>query len=105
MQTQGLPPPYPRSENKDRCAGEGDLSGAKPALTLAVPQVSPPTSPTSWAGHAPCWKFGIDDFPATTAVFGEGRSLSRRMRTRQKGEKFEDSSVDFADLRCCSFSS
>jgi hypothetical protein len=70
MRTQGLPPPNPRPEGEDRCAGKRDLLGAKPALTLAVPLVSPPTSPTSWAGHAPCGRFGIDDFPAKFAASG-----------------------------------
>ena len=70
MQTQGLPPPNPRPEDEDRCAGVEDLLGEEPALSLAEPQVSPPTSPTSWARHAPCGRFGIDDFPASIAVFG-----------------------------------
>ena len=70
-QTQGLLPPNPRSEGEDRCAGKRDLLGAKPALTLAVPLVSPPTPPTSWARHAPCWRFRIDDFLAKFA--GPGR--------------------------------
>jgi hypothetical protein len=68
---RGWPPPNPRPETKDRCAGKCDLSGAKPvrprspqaALTLAVPLVSPPTPPTSSAGHAPCGRLGIDDHP------------------------------------------
>ena len=71
MQTQGLLPPNPRREKEDRYAGKRDLLGAKPALTLAVPLVSLPTSPTSSAGHAPCWRFRINDFPAKFA--GPGR--------------------------------
>ena len=61
---RGWLPPNPRSEKKDRCAGECDLLGAKPALTLAVPRVSPPTPPTSWARHAPCGRLGLGAFSA-----------------------------------------
>jgi hypothetical protein len=35
-----------------------------------VPLVSPPTSPTSSAGHAPCGRFGIEELLVEIAVFG-----------------------------------
>ena len=67
----GLPPPNPRPEKKDRWAGGEDLLGEEPALSLAEPLVPPPTPPSSWARHAPCGRFGIEDFWKTIAVFGE----------------------------------
>jgi len=93
-QTQGLLPPHPRSQMQDRCAGEGDLLGAKPALPLAVPLVSPPTSPTSWARHAPCWRLGIEEFSTAIALLGEREIPFRSVTSRQKNEKFEDSITD-----------
>ena len=65
----GAPPPNPREEKEDRCAGRRDLLAAKPALTLAVPQVSPPKSPTSWARHAPYCRFWIEEFLVEIAMF------------------------------------
>ena len=44
-QTQGRLPPHPRQEDSDSCAGGKDLLRAKPALTLAMPLVSPPNFP------------------------------------------------------------
>ena len=61
-------PPYPLPGGEGRFAAGKLLLGAKPALTLAVPLVSPPTSPTSWAGHAPWGKFGIEEFSVRIAV-------------------------------------
>src|ERR1019366_6977271 len=64
--------------------GEDDLSGAKPAPTLAVPLVSPPTPPTSWARHAPCGRFGIEAILELIAVFGENERSSCCITTRKK---------------------
>jgi hypothetical protein len=61
-------PPYPLPGGGGRFAAGVFLLGAKPALTLAVPLVSPPTSPTSSTGHAPCWRFGIEEFSMGIAV-------------------------------------
>jgi hypothetical protein len=96
-QTQGLLPPHPRSEMQDRCADKSVLPGAKPAPTLAVPLVSPPTSPTSSARHAPFWRFGTEAFSKPVAVFGESEWSSCSITTRQRNEKFEDSIADCAD--------
>ena len=63
-------PPYPLPGGEGRFAAGELLLGAKPALTLAVPLVSPPTSPTSSAGHAPYCRFWIEELPANFAVFG-----------------------------------
>jgi hypothetical protein len=72
----GAPPANPREEKEDRCAGRRDLLGAKPALTLAVPQVSPPKSPTSSARHAPYCRFWIEKFLVELTVFGgNGRAF------------------------------
>jgi hypothetical protein len=97
---RGWLPPNPRLEKKDRCAGEDDLLGAKPAPTLAVPQVSPPTSPTSWARHAPCWRFGVEAPSTEIVVFGGREHSFRCITTRQKDEKFENSGANLE----CSFS-
>jgi hypothetical protein len=44
--------------------------------------------------HAPWGRFGIDDFSKAIAAFGERGNSFRRITTRQKNEKFEDSSAD-----------
>ena len=43
------------------------------------------------AQDAPCGRFGIGDFSASIAVFGERGHSFRGITTRQKNEKFEDS--------------
>ena len=100
MQTQGLPPPNPRLDDEDRCAGTSAIVGGETGSHSRRAAGFAPNVPHFLGKARPLLRVldrGV--FDSYRGVPRERRSFSCRMRDRQKNGKFEDSGADLADKK------